>query len=127
MEERCIRHQFEPIADFCRNCGDGYCPECLVYSFGRDAQPYCVSCALAAAGVRSNAARPATKSRKEIRRLAKERKKAEKARKETAKVEVKPVDIDWSIPETAPETDQATESGLEWLDEHLPSGDRVSF
>src|SRR5690606_18844790 len=103
MEERCIRHQFEPVADYCRNCGDGYCPECLVYSFGRNEPPYCVSCALAAAGVRSNAARPVTKSRKELRRLAKERKKAEKARKQEAKVEVKPVEIDWSIPEDGKE------------------------
>jgi hypothetical protein len=127
MEERCIRHQFEPVADFCRNCGDGYCPECLVYSFGRNEQPYCVSCALAAAGVRSNAARPATKSRKEIRRQAKERKKAEKQAKETAKVEVKPVEIDWSIPPDAEQGEEATDTGLDWLDDQLPSGDRVSF
>jgi hypothetical protein len=125
MDQRCTNHQFELIADICRNCGDGFCKECLVYSFGPKKPPYCVSCALAAAGVRSNAARPQTRSRREIRKLAKERRKLIKTQG-TPEVDVRGVEIDWSIPGP---TDQpaATEPAMDWLDDRRPSGDRVPF
>jgi hypothetical protein len=122
MELRCDRHGFELAVDTCRNCGISYCAECLVYSFGRKEQPFCVSCALAAAGVRSNAARQPTLSRKELRRQAKERKKAEKERR-SAKA-VQSVEIDWSIPtdDTSPLTNE-----FDWADEEAPQGERVPF
>jgi hypothetical protein len=124
MEERCTTHQFEPAAAVCRTCGYDFCAECVVYSFGREQPPFCVSCALAAAGVRSNAARPPAMSKREIKRRVKEHQKAEKARRAgQQRVEVKPVEIDWSVPDNG--------SGLpapDWLEEHLPSaGERVSF
>lgn len=83
MDGRCIKHPFEISEHACRNCGNDFCDECLVFAFGPDKPPYCVPCALAAAGVRSNAATPAALSRREIRRREKERKKAEKASKRT--------------------------------------------
>lgn len=56
MVERCVKHNFETAENHCRTCGQGYCNECLVYSFGPKKPPYCVQCALAAAGVRRGAA-----------------------------------------------------------------------
>lgn len=121
MEERCMRHQFEAAVDLCRNCGYEFCAECLVYSFGREQPPYCVPCALAASGVRSNAAYP-PRPKREIKRRLKERQKAERARAKQ-KVEVKPVEVDWSIPERP-----GAPAAPDWLEEHLPSsGERVAF
>jgi hypothetical protein len=121
MDLRCDRHGFELAVDTCRNCGISFCAECLVYSFGKKEQPFCVSCALAAAGVRSNAARQPTMSRKEMRRRAKERKKAEKDAR-SAKA-VQPVEIDWSIPGDDP----ATSDEFEWADDGASTGERVPF
>lgn len=79
-EGRCYVHNFE-LADIrCRNCGYEFCSECLVYAFGANKPPYCVSCALAAAGVRSTAARQSQLSHREIRKMEKVRRKAEKER-----------------------------------------------
>jgi hypothetical protein len=121
MDLRCDRHGFELAVDTCRNCGNSFCAECLVYSFGRKEQPFCVACALAAAGVRSNAARQPTMSRKELRRQAKERKRAEKDRK--AAKAVQSVEIDWSIP-----ADETTTDEFDWANEDVPeAGERVPF
>lgn len=121
MDLRCDRHGFELAVDTCRNCGNSFCAECVVYSFGKHEQPFCVSCALAAAGVRSNAARQPTLSRKEMRRRAKERKKAEKDAR-SAKA-VQSVEIDWSIPDDA----VAPSDDFEWADDDTPAGERVPF
>jgi hypothetical protein len=123
MDVRCDRHGFELAEDTCRNCGFSFCAECLVYSFGRKQQPYCVACALAAAGVRSNAARQPAMSRKELKRQAKERKKAEKARR--AAKTVQSVEIDWSLPGDAP----SEGDDFAWLEdaEAEPVGERVPF
>jgi hypothetical protein len=37
----------------CRTCGRAYCSRCLVFAFGPNKPPYCVSCALTASGVRN--------------------------------------------------------------------------
>ena len=50
MEGRCAKHQFEASEDVCRECGNEFCSECLVYSFGPKKPPFCIACALAAAG-----------------------------------------------------------------------------
>lgn len=121
MDLRCDRHGFELAVDTCRNCANSYCAECLVYSFGRKEQPFCVACALAAAGVRSNAARQPTLSRKEMRRQAKDRKKADKERK--AAKAVQSVEIDWSIPADT----ETTTNEFDWADEESPTGERVPF
>jgi hypothetical protein len=89
---RCHVHNFELAEARCRNCGHEFCNECLVYAFGANKPPYCVACALAAAGVRSNAGRQPAMSRREIRKLEKERKRAEKRQAEEAvpRVEAEP-------------------------------------
>jgi len=48
----CSVHQFDEAHDKCRTCDRPHCPECLVYPFGPKRPPYCVHCALQAAGVR---------------------------------------------------------------------------
>jgi hypothetical protein len=93
----CFVHNFERSEARCRSCGSEFCNECLVYAFGPSKPPYCVACALAAAGVRANAARTPTLSRREIRRLERERRRA--AKRETAaapKVSAEPPG--WSPP-----------------------------
>jgi hypothetical protein len=78
MEGRCDKHPFERMERHCRTCGGEFCNECLVYSYGHKKPPYCVSCALSAAGVRSTAARPQVLSKRELKREIKARKRAEK-------------------------------------------------
>jgi hypothetical protein len=96
LDERCARHQFEAAVDRCRQCGHPFCGECLVYSFGEKQPPFCVPCALSAAGVRSNAARPPAMPKKELRRRQKaESRVAEEAVARAATVGTR---IDWSLP-----------------------------
>lgn len=78
MDRTCSKHPFEGAEDACRRCGAWFCGECLVYAFGPRRPPYCIGCAIAAAGVRSTAANPSA-SRKELRAAAKERRKQRKA------------------------------------------------
>jgi len=61
-----------------------------------------LACALAASGVRSNAGRPTRISRRELRRRTKARQQAQKAAAGAeGAVDVRAVEIDWSMPETA--------------------------
>jgi len=57
LDERCGIHAFDRAAGRCRTCGDHYCADCLVYPQGPRRPPYCVRCALVAAGVRRRPAR----------------------------------------------------------------------
>jgi hypothetical protein len=71
MEGRCERHLFDQAIDLCGRCGQEFCPDCLVYSFGPTKPPFCLPCAVEAAGVRQGAGfRPAggRKERKELTR-----------------------------------------------------------
>jgi hypothetical protein len=76
MDGRCDKHQFEPAERTCRTCGGLFCQDCLVFSHGHRKPPYCVSCALAAAGVRSTAQRQVVVSKRELRRNLREERKA---------------------------------------------------
>lgn len=58
MVDTCVKHSFELATDVCRSCRNSYCAECLVYSHGPKKPPYCVTCALAAAGIRRTGATP---------------------------------------------------------------------
>jgi hypothetical protein len=88
MEGRCEKHPFERMERHCRACGGEFCVDCLVYSYGQKKPPYCVNCALSAAGVRSTAARPQLRSKRDIKRENKEAKrKAKLAAKTTAEVD----------------------------------------
>jgi hypothetical protein len=53
----CNLHPFDEAEGTCRACRRDYCATCLVYSFGPRKPPYCVPCALEAAGVRRGAKR----------------------------------------------------------------------
>lgn len=85
MEGRCEKHPFERMERHCRTCGGEFCADCLVYSYGPKKPPYCVNCALSAAGVRSTAARPQLRSKREIKRDEREAKRKAKV---AAKVRV---------------------------------------
>lgn len=76
MQGRCDKHLFEGAEDRCGKCGYEFCGECLVYSFGAKKPPFCIACAVAAAGIRSNAGiRPMADAR-ELKALRKERRSA---------------------------------------------------
>jgi hypothetical protein len=83
MEGRCEKHPFERMARHCRTCGGEFCADCLVFSYGPKKPPYCVNCALSAAGVRSTAARPQLRSKRDIKREEKEAKRRAKLASKT--------------------------------------------
>ncbi len=64
MTDTCVKHSFEVATDVCRQCKHSYCAECLIYSFGEKKPPYCVTCALNAAGVRHKGAKQNPKAKK---------------------------------------------------------------
>lgn len=111
MDERCTKHAFEYAEDICRNCGWEFCSECLVYAFGPNEPPLCLNCALAKAGVRSNAQMPPARSKRELRKREREFRKRKKSEKALSKVEVRP-QLDLSIPEnSSPAFDWVNELG----------------
>ena len=126
MEERCARHQFEAAEDVCRTCGHDFCSECLVYAFGANKAPYCLSCALAASGVRSTATIRPIRSKREIKDRHKQWCRARSTRqRETTRVEISPFD---EFVATAAVGAPAEENPLAWLDDHLGgTGERVPF
>nr|MDQ3294251.1 hypothetical protein [Actinomycetota bacterium] len=71
MQGRCERHLFDRAVDLCGRCGGEYCTDCLVYSFGPSRPPFCLPCAVAQAGVRSNAATYRPLSGRQQRQLRK--------------------------------------------------------
>jgi hypothetical protein len=83
MQGRCGKHVFEASDDVCGKCGNEFCSECLVYSFGPKRPPFCITCAIAAAGIRSSAAGPSL-SRRQLKRLRKEREAAQAAEADLA-------------------------------------------
>lgn len=103
IDERCARHQFEAAIDRCRQCGHGFCGECLVYSFGERQPPFCIPCALSASGVRSNAGRAPSMSKKEFRKRQKE---ADRAREAAAQPVAAASEIDWSLPTNGSDPNQ---------------------
>jgi hypothetical protein len=57
--EMCEAHPFDSAAGVCRSCGQAFCGTCLVYAHGAKKPPYCLPCALDAAGIRKNTNRRA--------------------------------------------------------------------
>ncbi len=123
LDGRCFRHGFEVADSTCRNCGLSFCSECLVFSFGANKPPYCISCALAAAGVRSNAAIQTNVNKRELKRLEKERKKAAKAKKSAKAPQV---EVAASEAEVAGPPDAAEDNPFAWADDP-DAGQRVPF
>lgn len=81
----CEKHSFEFAEAMCRRCGHWFCGTCLVYAFGEDKPPFCVGCAILAAGVRSNAGRTPRASARDIKRDLKAQRKAERAAAKAAR------------------------------------------
>jgi hypothetical protein len=61
---QCDKHLFEQATGLCRTCRRPYCGDCLVYAHGPNKAPFCIPCALTAAGVRSTAASQARRGRR---------------------------------------------------------------
>ena len=118
IDTHCVRHQFEEAVDRCRVCDEPFCTECLVYAFGAEHPPYCVNCALSAAGVRVRGARPPKVSRRELRRREKE---AAARAKAEAEAPPEPA-IDWSFPGTEDAPDQS----FSFFDESVGSSDSAA-
>ena len=78
MEATCVKHTFDTAHANCRQCGQSYCTTCLVYAFGPSKPPYCVKCAIGAAGVRSNAAPRPIRSKAEVREIQRAQARAAK-------------------------------------------------
>jgi len=73
MEGRCERHLFDQATDLCSRCGCEFCQDCLVYSFGEKKPPFCLPCAVEAAGVRQGAGFRPAGGRKEQKTFARRR------------------------------------------------------
>jgi hypothetical protein len=115
MDRSCIKHPFEGAEDACRACAQTFCGECLVYAFGPRRPPYCIGCAIAAAGVRSTAANPAA-SRRERRAAAKERRRERRRGGRTDQVSeaLASAIAEEPAPPTRAETAVAPEVDLTW-------------
>ena len=61
---QCDKHLFEEASGMCRACRRPFCSECLVYAHGPHKAPFCIPCALTAAGVRSTAASQVRRGRR---------------------------------------------------------------
>lgn len=109
MEGRCERHSFEPAEDLCRACGYEFCHDCLVYTYGPKKPPYCLKCALTAAGIRSNAAVKPRANAREIKKDLKSRRKEGPATPEMAS----PVTIDWAVPDDDDPSAEPVEPALD--------------
>lgn len=93
MEGRCERHTFEAAENLCRTCGYEFCHDCLVYTYGTKRAPYCLQCAIAAAGIRSSAGHAPKATSREIKKELRARKK-EGAPQAMAEG---PVHMDWAV------------------------------
>ena len=105
MLDSCDKHPHERGVALCRRCGHSWCSTCLVYAFGPKKPPFCMSCAMYAGGVRSNASRPAMSKRQlktQMKAIKAEAKAAAKAAaaepKEEVEAEAACADTDWSTP-----------------------------
>jgi len=117
MFESCEKHPHEPGVAICRRCGHSWCTSCLVYAFGPKKPPFCMSCAMFAGGVRSNAARPAM-SRKQLKVQMKAMKAEAKAAAKAAKSEVpEPIEVDAEADAACADTDWATP----WWEDRQPT------
>jgi hypothetical protein len=112
MQGRCDKHLFESAEDMCGRCGYEFCGECLVYAFGTKKPPLCISCAVAAAGIRSSAGNRPVVTRNEMRQIRRERRaEARRARKQQAPA---------GEPEVVPEVDKTP--ALPW-DQHAAANE----
>ncbi len=72
MIPNCQRHRWDQSEDECRQCGDAFCENCLVYVNGANARPLCINCALKRSGVRgSKRTKPGRRERKATAQVTK--------------------------------------------------------
>jgi hypothetical protein len=93
----CENHAFETAEDACKNCGRLFCPDCIVYPWGPKRAPLCKACAIGIAGIRKHATRTPVASKREIKRMARARRREVRAAK-NAPAEREPVItgvVDW--------------------------------
>jgi hypothetical protein len=50
----CEKHPFDEAKAMCGRCAYHYCQDCLVFHKGPNKAPFCIPCALLAAGVKTN-------------------------------------------------------------------------
>ena len=65
----CEAHPFEAGTGTCAGCRRRFCASCLVFPHGPRHHPFCIPCALTAAGVRRTAARPRLAGARGLSRL----------------------------------------------------------
>jgi hypothetical protein len=117
MLDSCHKHPHEMGVTLCARCGQSWCADCLVYPFGTKKPPYCMGCAMVAAGVRSSGVLPAM-PRKELKAQMKALKaQAKAAAKATEAPVVDPEPAPAPAP-AAPETDWASPW---WEDQQEPA------
>lgn len=95
MEGRCELHLFDRAVDLCGRCGGEFCNTCVVYPFGPKKAPFCLGCAVVAAGVRKGAGYAPPLSRKERKRLDKVRLASAEAAAADTPAETNAFDLDW--------------------------------
>jgi hypothetical protein len=69
---RCIKHNFDDAVGSCRTCANEFCRQCLVFPHGSKKPPLCVECALARAGVRTQAVQRSVIQRRTYEATARE-------------------------------------------------------
>jgi hypothetical protein len=70
----CVKHPMAMSEFVCGQCGHEFCPECVVFPYGVDKPPVCISCALQIAGISKRpTGRPKLGRRAVKRRLKAER------------------------------------------------------
>jgi hypothetical protein len=105
MQGRCDKHLFEGAEDRCGKCGYEFCGECLVYSFGPKKPPFCIPCAVAAAGIRTNAGIRPMADQRQLKQLKKERRSAlRRAKREPVDAEASLDGLPAGLPPTTPDS-----------------------
>lgn len=99
MIPNCQRHRWDRSEDECRQCGDAFCENCLVYMNGANARPLCINCALKMSGVRgSKKVRPSRRERRARARASRIRERSQvaacEATEELAATEAAATDVD---------------------------------
>jgi hypothetical protein len=99
----------------CGRCGGSWCSACIVYPFGANKPPFCMSCAMVAGGVRTSSALPAM-PRRMLKAQMKALRKEEKAAARAAEApEVAPE------PELAQAAFQTTDWSTPWWEDRQPT------
>ena len=72
----CVKHPMAVSEYVCGQCGLEFCPECVVFPYGVDKPPVCITCALQMGGVRKRATGRPKLSRRAVKKRVKEHQRA---------------------------------------------------